>query len=270
MKAAAIDFQFSKLLTILKKSLRLRVESFESKAEVQGNSQTGALEIGPERFQGSTMRIVALTDIHRAYSKVEEILAAEAPFDAAVIGGDLTTHGTIEEANGALRRFQRFGKPMVIIAGNMDLPAFESSYDDLDLNINAHGRRIGEVGFFGVAGSPFTPMHTPYELSEEEIGRRAQAGWQDVVGARWKIFVPHAPPRDTKLDKIFLGKHVGSTAVRAFVEQNQPDALICGHIHEARGIDTLGKTQMVNCGTAGKGFYAIIDIGETVKIELRG
>lgn len=214
------------------------------------------------------MRIVALTDIHGAYSRVEAILEAEAPFDAVVIGGDLTTHGTIHEARTAIETLQRFEKPLFAVAGNMDLPPFETVYTELGVNINARGVQLGDVGFFGVAGSPFTPMHTPYELSEEEILRRAEEGWKQVRSAPRSVFVPHAPPRSTTLDKILVGAHVGSLAIREFVECHQPDVLICGHIHESRGTDVLGKTQMVNCGAAGKGSYAVITIDREVTIEL--
>jgi Icc-related predicted phosphoesterase len=216
------------------------------------------------------MRILAFTDIHGAYDRVVRILSKEPPFDAVIVGGDLTTHGTVNEATHAVRRFQEFGKPLFIVAGNMDLPAFDALYDSLGVNINAKGAVLGEAGFFGIAGSPFTPMHTPYEISEEEIGRRADAGWRDVQASRWKVFVPHAPPYNTKLDKILLGKHVGSSAVRTFVEEKQPDVLVCGHIHESRGLDSLGKTRLVNCGAAGRGFYASIELGEMITVELRG
>ncbi|HTY35556.1 MAG TPA: metallophosphoesterase [Bacteroidota bacterium] len=215
------------------------------------------------------MRILAFTDIHGAYDRVVSILSSES-FDALVIGGDLTTHGSIQEASVALRRFQEFGKPVFAVAGNMDLPSFEDSYNALGVNINAKGASIRELGLFGVAGSPVTPMNTPYELSEEEILQRAEAGWSDVSALRWKIFVPHAPPHGTKLDRIFVGKHVGSTAVRRFVEHRQPDVLICGHIHEARGMDTIGNTQMVNCGPAGRGSYASIEFDTSIHITLHG
>jgi uncharacterized protein len=216
------------------------------------------------------MRILAFTDIHGSYDRVAGILSNEKSFDVVIVGGDLTTHGTVTEATTAIRRFQEFGKPLFVVAGNMDLPTFDELYESLGVNINAYGAMLGEAGFFGIAGSPFTPMHTPYEISEEEIKRRADAGWRDIQTARWKVFVPHAPPYDTKLDKVLLGKHVGSTAVRTFVEEKQPDVLVCGHIHESRGLDKLGKTQMVNCGAAGRGHYACIELGETVTVELRG
>lgn len=216
------------------------------------------------------MRIVAFTDIHGSYNKLESSLSKESDFDVVVIGGDLTTHGTASEAREAIRRFQNYGKPVFVVAGNMDLPAFDEIYDSLGVNINAKGIVLNDIGFFGISGSPFTPMHTPYEIAEGEIKLRAEAGWTEVQTARRKIFVPHAPPAGTKLDRTFLGKHVGSTAIREFVERNQPEVLICGHIHESRGIDVLGKTQMVNCGAAGQGYYAVLDIAEEVSIELRG
>lgn len=216
------------------------------------------------------MRILAFTDIHGSYDKVADILSKESHFDVVIIGGDLTTNGTVEEAAAAIRRFQRFKKPVFAVAGNMDSPALDATFGTLGVDISANGMVLNNVGFFGIAGCPFTPMHTPYEISEEETRRRAEAGWRDVQATQRKVFVPHAPPRDTKLDKMFLGKHVGSTAVREFVCRNQPDVLICGHIHEARGTDTLGNTKMVNCGAAGRGYYAVIDIGDEIAITLRG
>jgi hypothetical protein len=216
------------------------------------------------------MRIIAFTDVHGSYDRLEETLRREAEFDAVVVGGDLTTHGRTDEAASVIDRLQKFGRPVLAVAGNMDLPSFDSVYENLGVNINAKGVIIGDTGFFGVAGSPFTPMNTPYEISESEIARRARLGCRDVETARWKIFVPHAPPKGTDLDKITIGKHVGSEAVREFVEVHQPDVLVCGHIHESRGVDILGKTQMVNCGAAGRGYYAVIEVGDTVRIRLCG
>ena len=216
------------------------------------------------------MRIIAFTDIHGAYDRIEETLLREPIFDVIVIGGDLTTHGTVGQAEAVIQKLRKFDKPILAVAGNMDSPEFDSSYDSLGINLNGRGTLLGDTGFFGVAGSPFTPMNTPYEIAEEEIKRRAETGWQDVQSARWKIFVPHAPPRNTKLDRIVIGKHVGSTALREFVELHQPDVLICGHIHEARGMDSLGQTQMVNCGAGGRGYYARIDIADRITIQLCG
>jgi len=216
------------------------------------------------------MRILAFSDLHGSFDAVEKVLRDEVAFDAVVIGGDLTTHGTSAEACGAVERFQRCGRPLVVVAGNMDPPEADNGFAGLGVSINARGLTIGDAGFFGVSASPFTPFRTPYEISEEEIRERAEAGWAEVSAARWKVFVPHAPPARTALDRTFFGKHVGSTAVREFIEARTPHVVVCGHIHEARGTDTIGATRMVNCGQAGKGYYAVVTLADQITVETRG
>jgi hypothetical protein len=216
------------------------------------------------------MKFLAFSDIHGAYERVDQIIQSQRGADAIIIAGDLTTYGLPEDGERAIRLFQNNGLPVFAVAGNMDSPEFDVKHEELGISINAKGKMLGEVGLFGVSASPFTSMNTPYEIDEEEIARRSESGWADVRSARWKIFVPHAPPRDTTLDKITLGRHVGSTAVRSFIELRQPDVVVCGHIHEARGIDEIGKSKIVNCGPAGKGYYAVIDIGKEISVEARG
>jgi hypothetical protein len=215
------------------------------------------------------MKIVALTDIHGSYDRAESILRREHPFDVLVIGGDLTTRGTPAEADRALRRFRSFDAPVLTVAGNMDPPELEATFDASAISINGKGIMVGNVGFCGVSGCPPTPLHTPYEISEEEIARRAERGWSDIPTAATLVFVPHAPPYRTTLDRLFTGIHVGSTSVRAFIEQRRPQVVICGHIHEAHGTETLGPTQMVNCGPAAKGHYAVITLGKTTTVQRR-
>jgi uncharacterized protein len=212
------------------------------------------------------MRIIAFSDIHGSYKKVFEILSKESAYDAVIISGDLTTRGSLKEAEDAIKLFQSFGKPIFAVAGNMDSVEIENSFEMLGVSINGHGRILGNIGFFGVSASPFSPLHTPYEISEDEISKRILAGWRSISAAHWKICVPHAPPDNTKLDRITTGVHVGSTAVRKFIEAYQPHAVVCGHIHESRGTDMIGRTPIVNCGQAGKGYYAIIEVGEKIMI----
>jgi len=216
------------------------------------------------------MKLLAFTDIHGAYDRVEDVMRREKDFDGVVIGGDLTTRGRDQEAEAVLERFGRHGRPLFVVAGNMDAPSFDPLFERLGVGINGRGLFLNDVGLFGVSGSPFTPMHTPYEITEEEIALRAERGFQEVQAARVTVFVPHAPPHKSALDTVFLGKHVGSTSVRQFIQKRQPDAVVCGHIHEARGIDRIGRTQVVNCGAAGAGSYAVITIDEAVHIDLKG
>lgn len=216
------------------------------------------------------MKLLALTDIHGAYDKAADIIRKEPGIAAIIIGGDLTTNGSPAEVRDVLGRFKATGLPLITVAGNMDPVELEPAFAENSILVNGCGTLLDDVGIFGVSGSPFTPMHTPNEISEEEIAFRAHAGWKDIQAARIKIFVPHAPPHNTNLDALRSGQHVGSTSVRKFVEQFQPHAVVCGHIHESRNTDRLGKSVMVNCGPCASGFYAILTVGREVSVELRG
>jgi hypothetical protein len=215
------------------------------------------------------MRILAFSDIHGGYREVERVLASERSIDVVVIGGDLTTAGTAREARAAITAMLGHGKPVLAVAGNMDPPPVEEEFRLLGVSIDACGRAIGSVGFFGVSAAPISVLRTPNEITEEEILSRAEQGWKDVAGCRRKVFVPHAPPVRTALDRLRDGRHVGSTSVREFIERRGPELVVCGHIHEARGTDRIGATLIVNCGQAGRGYYAILDLTNEARVDLR-
>ena len=77
-------------------------------------------------------------------------------------------------------------------------------------------------------------------------------------------------PRHTgrSCDRLGTGEHVGSTALRALIEREQPDLVLCGHIHESRAIDEIGATTVVNPGPVASGHYALVEVDEDVAVEL--
>jgi Icc-related predicted phosphoesterase len=56
--------------------------------------------------------------------------------------------------------------------------------------------------------------------------------------------------------------HVGSRAVRTFLERTECHVCICGHIHEAAGTDRLGEAVLINPGMLAEGGYARIECAE--------
>lgn len=67
------------------------------------------------------------------------------------------------------------------------------------------------------------------------------------------IYVLHDPPYGTALDTLWNGQHIGSMAVRKFIEQHQPPLVLSGHIHESpkvsgKVVDRIGGTLCVNPG----------------------
>lgn len=80
------------------------------------------------------------------------------------------------------------------------------------------------------------------------------------------VFLFHAPPYDTHLDRAALdgrtvdhapvGVHVGSIAMRRFIESRQPLLTLHGHVHESARItgrwrDRLGRTHMLSAAHDG-------------------
>ncbi|MCS7006330.1 MAG: metallophosphoesterase, partial [Gaiellaceae bacterium] len=148
-------------------------------------------------------------------------------------------------------------------------PEIDARLAELGVSLDGRGVVLGEVGLHGVSGSGPTPLSTPHERTEEELERRALAGAGDVAGARIRIFCPHAPPHGTACDRLASGAHVGSPALRAFVEREQPDLVLCGHIHESRGEDWIGHTRVVNPGPVASGHCALVEVGDELSLALR-
>lgn len=61
---------------------------------------------------------------------------------------------------------------------------------------------------------------------------------------------------------------MGSPALRALVEREQPHLVLCGHSHESRGEDELGRTRVVNPGPVAAGHYALMEIADGVEVTL--
>jgi len=67
------------------------------------------------------------------------------------------------------------------------------------------------------------------------------------------VYVIHTPPNQTNLDQILTKNHVGSIAVRLFIEDYQPYSTLHGHIHETVDVsgnfkDNIGKTLCLTSG----------------------
>ena len=214
------------------------------------------------------MRIVYVVDIHDRFAAVERAIARTGPVDVLVVGGDITTAGSPAEAERAIELWRPLAPRLLAVAGNMDSPAIDERLVELGVSIDGRGVVLDEVGLHGVSASPFTPLDTPHELPDEELGRRAEAGRHDVAGCRIRIFCPHAPPYDTACDRLHSGVPVGSPSVRAFVEREQPDLVLCGHIHESRGEDTIGRSRIVNPGPAASEHYALVEVDDAISVAL--
>ncbi len=214
------------------------------------------------------MRILYVVDVHDRFDSVPQALAATGPVDVLVVGGDITTLGSPDDAERAIESWRPLGSRLLAVAGNMDSPAIDARLVELGVSIDGCGVVLGDVGISGVSAAPHSPLHTPHEIPDRELAAPAAAGLEVVKECRVRIFCPHAPPHGTACDRLRSGEHVGSRALRALVEREQPDVVLCGHIHESRGEDAIGTSRIVNPGPVASGHYALVEVGETISVLL--
>jgi Icc-related predicted phosphoesterase len=214
------------------------------------------------------MKLLCLTDLHGARTTLRRILDRERDADVILLGGDITNFGTPDEAERVVLRCSQAAPAVFAVAGNCDSPEIDQRLVDLDVSLFGRGRERDGVGFFGVSAMP--PWHgDTYELTEDAIAAALDAGAAMLDRAAPLVMLSHPPPRDTLVDRTVRHTHVGSTAVRRAIDQTQPALVVCGHIHEARGVDQVGDTVIVNCGCGLKGLYAVAQLDKAVRVELR-
>jgi len=219
----------------------------------------------------TSMRILVLTDIHNKWSALKKLLRKirNEEIDLVIVAGDLSFCGDLNEALNVLKVLSE-EKHVLFVPGNCDSPSL-LRLDRYGNAENIHGTVVnyGEFIFAGIGGSNPTPFNTPIEFLEEEI-KEILSNIKVKLGKRsLDILVSHPPPYNTKLDIISTGGHVGSLEVREFIENVKPKLCICGHIHESPGIDSIGKTLVLNPGPLAYGNYSIVELEkQDIKVKM--
>ena len=214
------------------------------------------------------MRLLCISDIHSHRQNFEKILQREPEPDLLLIGGDFTNFGPPQEAESLLDLAMLYCPRVLAVAGNCDSSDIDAMLHRREVGLHAHGKEMNGTGFFGLSAMP--PWRGDmYEFSEKQLDFFLSQGYDRVKSSSRWIMVSHPPPHNTKVDHNNAGQHVGSTAVRQWMDKVKPVLVVCGHIHEARGVDEIGPTKIVNCGPAKNGYYAVAELAENVAIELK-
>ncbi len=125
-------------------------------------------------------------------------------------------------------------------------------------------RMVGPHEMVSLGYSNRTPWKTPRELDEDEIYSRLKRLADQLEAPERAIFNVHVPPWESSLDTAFeVGEDLhyvtkggrphevatGSQAVRQIIEEVQPLLSLHGHIHESKGVTTIGRTVAINPGS---------------------
>lgn len=124
--------------------------------------------------------------------------------------------------------------------------------------------RVGPHEMVSLGYSNRTPWDTPRELDEEEIYARLKRLVDQLEEPARAILNVHVPPYESSLDTAFEVDEdlryvmkggrphevpTGSSAVRQIIEETQPLLSLHGHIHESKGVTTIGRTVAINPGS---------------------
>jgi hypothetical protein len=195
--------------------------------------------------------------------------------DLVLLSGDLTNYGGVKETKTVLDNILEINPNVLAQFGNLDRHEVNEYLEQLGINLHGQARLVqGEVCLVGIGGSNFTPFRTPSEFSEKELAALADRAFRQgrefitLAEPLHKrkiplILISHVPPFNTAIDTLYSGKHVGSKAIRTAIEHYQPDLCISGHIHEAKGRDTICNTPVYNHGMLRQGGWVTLSISQS-------
>ena len=207
--------------------------------------------------------LVVIADVHGEFDRLQRTLelVGEVRASVALLVGDLaldpprlsparererdvhdeSVRRVVSTVGEALRC------PVVFVPGNHDLP--EPPPDTNGINADGRVVEIAGLSIAGLGGSGPAHHGFPYEWNEQE----AAAKIETMLGDRRSVdlFLFHAPPVNTSLDRLWTGGHVGSSAIANAIERARPRLLLCGHIHEAWGVECVSGAPCINAGALG-------------------
>lgn len=192
------------------------------------------------------MKLLIFSDIHSDKRALQKLMDIEA--DLYICAGDLVSWAKgLDEMAEILKPK---GEQVLLLPGNHESEAdIVRVCEDYGFH-NFHGEalHLDDIWVAGLGYSNPTPFNTPGEYSELDIANRLRP----FAALHPLVLVCHCPPKDTDLDGVREGAHFGSTAVRQFLEEQQPLRFFCGHIHECEGRETtVGATRGWNVGKRG-------------------
>ncbi|MFN8372849.1 MAG: metallophosphoesterase family protein [Anaerolineae bacterium] len=210
------------------------------------------------------MNIIALPDLHEKGIQQLPLIAAQlAAVDLVLLVGDMTNDNNgIAQVIDAVKHYN----PNIrAVTGNWDNEDADQYLSALNINLTARHEVIDGITFIG-AGGALSPGAGPRLYTEEQFAANLQKAAAGVDPTLPRILVTHQPPTG-----VLRIRALGSSAVREFIENTQPILCFCGHVHQARGIENIGSTQVINPGPLYHGHYAYVKVmnGQVTALEIR-
>ena len=221
------------------------------------------------------MKILVLRELHANNENVGKLEDQFAKADAVIFAGDFAECFKPETGKEALNTLCTRHDTIFAVLGNCDEPEFIEELEDRDICVEKTLVFHEGLAVAGSGGGTYFTGKTANEREEAEIlsdfnivkNSVEQTGDESL----WKslILISHNPPKDTKCDAVNAELHAGSQMFTDFIKENQPLAVVCGHIHEGKAVDKIGDTVVINPGPLQEGNYAWLEVekeGENWKV----
>ncbi len=219
------------------------------------------------------LRIAATGDVHCRDSNREAVVASFAALgddvDLVLVAGDLTSHGTLAEAEVLCEAAAATAAPVYAVLGNHDwhndeagaiLERLEAGgvhmLDRDAATCEVDGVEVGIVGVKGFVGG-FAPRHLPdfgepslravYAEATAEV-QALEEGLRAVATCPLRLVILHYAPIEATLEGepreiwVFLG----SDRLAAPILEHGPDLVVHGHAHAGSPDGTIGETPVHN------------------------
>lgn len=219
------------------------------------------------------LRIAATGDVHCRDSNREAVVGAFAALgddiDLVLIAGDLTSHGTLAEAEILCEAAAATEAPVYAVLGNHDWHNDEAEailaglgeggvqmLDRSAATCQVEGVEVGIVGVKGFVGG-FAPRHLPdfgepslravYAEATAEV-QALDEGLREVATCPVRIVLLHYAPIEATLEgeprEIFV--FLGSDRLAAPILEHGPDLVLHGHAHAGSPDGVIGETPVHN------------------------
>ena len=213
------------------------------------------------------MRILILSDLHAHNDVLDKMDDVFAKSDAVLFAGDFAACFKPETGKETLLQLCKKHDTIFAVLGNCDNEDFLEDLEEQDVCVEKTLVYHEGLAIAGAGGGTYFTGKTEFEREEQDIiaDFNIVKNCVEETGDKslWKnlILICHNPPKGKNVDAVNENLHAGSELFAKYIEENQPLAVVCGHIHEGVGMEKIGETLVINPGSLGEaGSYAQMEI----------
>ena len=204
------------------------------------------------------MKLLVISDLHAHNDVLDKMDDIFKQADAVLFAGDFAECFKPETGDEALEKLCSKHDTIFAVLGNCDNEVFLNDLEEKDISVEKALVFHEGLAFTGSGGGTKFTGKTEFERTEEEclsdfdivVNSVEQGGdnslWQNL------IIISHNPPKGKTVDAVNAALHAGSQQFTDFILEHKPLAVICGHIHEGRGVEKIGETTVINPGSLGE------------------